>query len=97
MKPTLSTLLLVSMLLSSSFLQFAMADPTTMAAAPIPSFCDSKCGARCANAGVKDRCLRYCGICCQQCKCVPPGTYGNKSECPCYRDMLNSKGQSKCP
>ncbi|GLT54829.1 hypothetical protein SLA2020_279940 [Shorea laevis] len=79
------------MLLSSSFLQFTMADPPTVAA-PIPSFCDSKCGERCANAGVKDRCLRYCGICCLQCKCVPSWTYGNKSECPCYRDKLNSKG-----
>ncbi|KAG6595002.1 Snakin-1, partial [Cucurbita argyrosperma subsp. sororia] len=46
---------------------------------------------------VKDRCLKYCGLCCQQCKCVPSGTYGNKSECPCYRDKLNSKGKSKCP
>lgn len=60
-------------------------------------FCDSKCGVRCANAGVKDRCIRYCGVCCQQCNCVPSGTYGNKSECPCYRDKLNSKGNPKCP
>lgn len=59
--------------------------------------CDSKCGVRCLNAGVKDRCLKYCGLCCQQCNCVPSGTYGNKSECPCYRDKLNSKGKSKCP
>ncbi|KAL5706983.1 Snakin-1 [Ranunculus cassubicifolius] len=60
-------------------------------------FCDSKCKARCAKAGMKDRCLKYCGICCQECKCVPSGTYGNKDECPCYRDMKNSKGKDKCP
>ncbi|KAL4367849.1 hypothetical protein GQ457_05G013610 [Hibiscus cannabinus] len=34
---------------------------------------------------------------CQECKCVPSGTFGNKSECPCYRDKLNSKGHPKCP
>ncbi|XP_072080358.1 uncharacterized protein [Arachis hypogaea] len=33
--------------------------------------------------------LKYCGICCQECKCVPSGTYGNKHECPCYRDKPN--------
>lgn len=63
----------------------------------IEGLCDSKCGVRCLNAGVKDRCLKYCGLCCQQCTCVPSGTYGNKSECPCYRDKLNSKGKPKCP
>lgn len=63
----------------------------------LQGFCDLKCGVRCANAGVKDRCLTYCGICCRQCNCVPSGTYGNKSECPCYRDKLNSKGMPKCP
>ncbi|CAL9161199.1 unnamed protein product, partial [Musa hybrid cultivar] len=36
-----------------------------------------------------DRCLRYCGVCFEECKCVPSGTYGNKDECPCYRDDLN--------
>ncbi|XP_022963307.1 peamaclein-like [Cucurbita moschata] len=94
MKSGSLSLVLVSLVLSSFLLQHAIADsPATYA----PSFCDSKCGARCLNAGVKDRCLKYCGLCCQQCKCVPSGTYGNKSECPCYRDKLNSKGKSKCP
>ncbi|KDP32030.1 hypothetical protein JCGZ_12491 [Jatropha curcas] len=73
---------------------YMAAPPPTTAA---PSDCDLKCGTRCSNAGYKDRCLKYCGICCQECKCVPSGTYGNKSECPCYRDKKNSKGQSKCP
>ncbi|XP_060969942.1 peamaclein-like [Cannabis sativa] len=59
--------------------------------------CDAKCEIRCGKAGRKDRCLKYCGICCKACKCVPSGTYGNKSECPCYRDKLSSKGTPKCP
>ncbi|KAI3933702.1 hypothetical protein MKW92_052568 [Papaver armeniacum] len=45
----------------------------------------------------QDRCLKYCGICCQECNCVPSGTFGNKDECPCYIDKKNSKGESKCP
>ncbi|KAH7846889.1 hypothetical protein Vadar_019353 [Vaccinium darrowii] len=88
MKTALATFVLVSLVLSSSFLPNAMAGS---------SFCDSKCGVRCSKAGVKDRCLKYCGICCEECKCVPSGTYGHKDECPCYRDKKNSKGKSKCP
>ncbi|CAN4092623.1 unnamed protein product [Withania somnifera] len=61
------------------------------------SYCDSKCKQRCSKAGFADRCLKYCGICCEQCKCVPSGTFGNKHECPCYRDKKNSKGKPKCP
>ncbi|KAL0356894.1 UNVERIFIED_CONTAM: Snakin-1 [Sesamum calycinum] len=60
-------------------------------------YCKRGCESRCAVAGVKDRCLKYCGICCAKCKCVPAGTYGNKHQCPCYRDMRNSKGTPKCP
>ncbi|KAK7313775.1 hypothetical protein VNO77_38973 [Canavalia gladiata] len=59
--------------------------------------CSSKCAQRCAKAGMKDRCMRFYGICCSKCKCVPSGTYGNKHECPCYRDLKNSKGRPKCP
>ncbi|KAE9446469.1 hypothetical protein C3L33_21645, partial [Rhododendron williamsianum] len=81
-------LLLVALLLSSSFIE------TTVAGS---SFCGSKCSVRCSKAGRKDRCLKYCGICCDKCHCVPSGTYGNKDECPCYRDMKNSKGKPKCP
>ncbi|KAL0325458.1 UNVERIFIED_CONTAM: Snakin-1 [Sesamum radiatum] len=84
----LAALLLVTLVLSSSFTD------TTMA---LSSYCEEKCGVRCSKAGVKDRCLKYCGICCEECKCVPSGTYGNKHECPCYRDKINSKGKPKCP
>ncbi|KAI6699330.1 hypothetical protein NL676_013654 [Syzygium grande] len=93
MKLALATLLLVSLVLSSSL--HAMAGG--LSPQPAPSSCDTKCGARCKDAGVKDRCLKYCGICCQKCQCVPSGTYGNKLECPCYNDMKNSKGTAKCP
>ncbi|KAH1230962.1 Snakin-1 [Glycine max] len=86
MKLVFATLLLCSLLLSSSFLE------------PVIAYEDSnKCSDRCSSAGVKDRCLRYCGICCAECKCVPSGTYGNKHQCPCYRDKLNKKGKPKCP
>nr|UYE91512.1 snakin 1 [Mentha longifolia] len=61
------------------------------------NFCDEKCEVRCSKAGRQDRCLKYCHICCDNCDCVPSGTYGNKDECPCYRDMKNSKGEPKCP
>ncbi|XP_054799468.1 peamaclein [Prosopis cineraria] len=88
MKLLFATLLLACLVLSSSFIE------VTMAGSP---FCDSKCGQRCSKAGRQDRCLRFCGICCEKCNCVPSGTYGNKHECPCYRDLKNSKGKPKCP
>ncbi|KAG2246755.1 hypothetical protein Bca52824_086383 [Brassica carinata] len=54
-------------------------------------YCGSRCRGRCAKAGFQGRCIKYCGICCRQCKCVPSGTFGNKHQCPCYRDKLSSK------
>ncbi|KAK9285814.1 hypothetical protein L1049_025015 [Liquidambar formosana] len=71
-----------------------------MAAGPpivSPSLCGKRCGERCSKAKEEARCLKYCGICCKECKCVPSGTYGNKAECPCYMNLKNSKGESKCP
>ncbi|QCE16478.1 peamaclein-like [Vigna unguiculata] len=88
MKVVYASVLLVFLVLSSSFMEISMAGS---------EFCDSKCEKRCAKAGVKKSCLKFCGICCKKCNCVPSGTYGNKDECPCYRDMKNSKGKSKCP
>ncbi|KAL4281408.1 hypothetical protein GQ457_03G003470 [Hibiscus cannabinus] len=92
MKALLPTLLLCSLLLwlSCSVLQSAMAQPRS-------SSCEGKCRARCSKAAVWERCFKYCGICCEECKCVPSGTYGNKHQCPCYRDKLNNKGNPKCP
>ncbi|KAI3462713.1 hypothetical protein Pfo_019376 [Paulownia fortunei] len=95
MKILFFNLLLVSLLLSSSFLADATAAPP--AAAPIAGSCNALCNRRCEKAGIRKRCFNYCCICCNKCNCVPSGTYGNKSECPCYRDMVNSKGQPKCP
>ncbi|KAF3620749.1 Snakin-1 [Capsicum chinense] len=89
MKTSFVVFLFGAILFSSSFIENA--------AMATSSYCDQKCTARCWKAGLKKRCLKYCGICCGLCKCVPSGTYGNKSECPCYRDMLNSKGKPKCP
>ncbi|XP_010065940.1 peamaclein [Eucalyptus grandis] len=88
MKLLAPTLLLCSLLLS-----FALSEPSS-ATSP---FCGNKCKGRCAKAGVMDRCVKYCNICCQECGCVPSGTYGNKHECPCYRDKRSSKGKPKCP
>ncbi|KAL2254585.1 UNVERIFIED_CONTAM: Snakin-1 [Sesamum indicum] len=88
-----SSLLLASLLLFAILLTNTFTHPTMA----YSQYCNRSCGLRCARAGVKDRCLKYCGICCAKCKCVPSGTYGNKHQCPCYRDMRNSKGTPKCP
>ncbi|KEH44041.1 putative gibberellin regulated protein [Medicago truncatula] len=90
MKPLFTMLLFCSLLLCSSFLELAIAYEDS-------SNCSSKCSDRCSKAGVQDRCVKYCEICCNECKCVPSGTYGNKHECPCYRDKVNNKGKPKCP
>ncbi|XP_044470563.1 peamaclein-like [Mangifera indica] len=105
MKVFLTSLLLVSLLLCSAHFQCGVADCQRAApqppVAPGPAgsevFCNAKCEGRCAKAGEQKRCKKYCMICCSECKCVPSGTYGNKSECPCYGDKLNSKGKPKCP
>uniref|UniRef100_A0A2P2J210 Peamaclein-like n=1 Tax=Rhizophora mucronata TaxID=61149 RepID=A0A2P2J210_RHIMU len=88
MKPVLAAFFLISFLVAFSFFEVTVAGS---------GFCDSKCGVRCSKAGFQDRCLKYCGICCEKCNCVPSGTYGNKNECPCYKNLKNSKGKSKCP
>ncbi|KAK6129879.1 hypothetical protein DH2020_036397 [Rehmannia glutinosa] len=94
MKPWIAILLLVTLILSSTFLE---STATSYSISNCEGFCDSKCGVRCSKAGLKKRCIKYCGICCASCNCVPSGTYGNKSECPCYMNKLNSKGKPKCP
>ncbi|KMZ71309.1 Snakin-1 [Zostera marina] len=79
------------------FLLLILVPSFSIQAASSPGFCSSKCKKRCSLAGFMDRCLLYCGVCCSKCHCVPSGTYGNRDECPCYRDMLNSKKKQKCP
>ncbi|KAI3794118.1 hypothetical protein L1987_36745 [Smallanthus sonchifolius] len=90
-----SILLITALLFTSSI-------AAAVSPAPSPALsvlgCDDKCGKRCANAGYNERCLKYCGICCGKCEgCVPSSPYADKAECPCYRDLKNSKGKSKCP
>ena len=49
--------------------------------------------------------MRSCGLCCEECNCVPTGTGarggggGGGNECPCYRDMLTAgpRKRPKCP
>ncbi|CAN0917969.1 unnamed protein product [Linum grandiflorum] len=96
----LPTLLL--MVIAYSFIQLSVADVNLSSSSPTQATdargpCDSKCEGRCARAGYKERCLNYCNICCSKCRCVPSGTYGNKHECPCYRDLKDNKGRPKCP
>ncbi|KNA19372.1 hypothetical protein SOVF_062180 [Spinacia oleracea] len=86
-------ILSIFLVLVSSFVHPSMANaikPTTNLD------CGSKCGVRCSKAG-HEGCMTFCQLCCKKCNCVPSGTYGNKHECPCYRDMRNSKGKPKCP
>ncbi|KAG7583861.1 Gibberellin regulated protein [Arabidopsis suecica] len=108
MKIIVSILVLASLLLITSSLASATISDAfgSGAVAPAPEikygpalekWCGQKCEGRCKSAGMKDRCLKYCAICCKDCQCVPSGTYGNKHECACYRDKLSNKGTPKCP
>ncbi|KAK9670306.1 hypothetical protein RND81_13G193000 [Saponaria officinalis] len=98
MKVVKASVLVVTILLFIPFLHPAMALANgTESEVVSNSGCWSRCGGRCSKTEVKGRCMKYCSICCQKCNCVPSGTFGNKHECPCYRDWLNSKGKPKCP
>ncbi|KGN59629.1 gibberellin-regulated protein 14 [Cucumis sativus] len=60
--------------------------------------CYPECGRRCQLHSRKKICLRACLTCCDRCKCVPPGTYGNREVCgKCYTDMTTHGSRSKCP
>ncbi|XP_015957023.1 gibberellin-regulated protein 2 [Arachis duranensis] len=60
--------------------------------------CGAKCEARCSAHSRKKICIRACGTCCSRCKCVPPGTYGNREVCGrCYTDMVTHGNKPKCP
>ncbi|KAL0690606.1 hypothetical protein Bca4012_090285 [Brassica carinata] len=86
---------LVLLILPFVFIPAATAAPGRIRGMEV--YCRSRCRGRCAKAGFQDRCLKYCGICCRQCKCVPSGTFGNKHQCPCYRDKLSFQGQTQVP
>ncbi|KAI8533773.1 hypothetical protein RHMOL_Rhmol10G0035100 [Rhododendron molle] len=60
--------------------------------------CNPLCVGRCKLHSRKQVCLRTCMTCCDRCKCVPPGTYGNREKCgKCYTDMTTTGGRPKCP
>ncbi|PWZ54815.1 hypothetical protein Zm00014a_018522 [Zea mays] len=96
-KPPLQTaavlLLLLLVVAAASWLQ-------TVDAAS--GFCSSKCSVRCgraASARARGACMRSCGLCCEECNCVPTRPSRDVNECPCYRDMLTAgpRKRPKCP
>ncbi|KAL2232417.1 UNVERIFIED_CONTAM: Gibberellin-regulated protein 10 [Sesamum indicum] len=78
----MATILPALLLLLTTMLETTTADQDPPS--DLSAFCKGKCDVRCSLASRKDRCLKY-------------WTFGNKDECPCYRDLKNSKGESKCP
>ncbi|PIN23185.1 hypothetical protein CDL12_04098 [Handroanthus impetiginosus] len=78
--------------------------PRALALAPAPAptthhlDCGGLCKHRCSLHSRQNICLRACGTCCVRCKCVPPGTYGNREMCgKCYTDMTTHGNKTKCP
>ncbi|GMI70735.1 hypothetical protein HRI_000742800 [Hibiscus trionum] len=60
--------------------------------------CGGLCKARCSLHSRQNVCKRACGTCCSRCKCVPPGTSGNRERCgSCYTDMRTHGNKFKCP
>ncbi|XP_010254843.1 PREDICTED: snakin-2-like [Nelumbo nucifera] len=60
--------------------------------------CDGLCKVRCSLHSRPNLCTRACGTCCRRCKCVPPGTSGNREMCgTCYTDMKTHGNRTKCP
>ncbi|XP_057491784.1 gibberellin-regulated protein 14-like [Actinidia eriantha] len=63
-----------------------------------PIECTPLCVERCKLHSRKKLCWRACVTCCNRCKCVPPGTYGNREKCgKCYTNMTTRGGKPKCP
>ncbi|KAL8251295.1 hypothetical protein R6Q59_034988 [Mikania micrantha] len=78
-----------------------VAKPPT-AAPPTPprntKECYPACVVRCKLHSRKNVCLRACVTCCDRCKCVPPGQFGNREVCGiCYINMKTHGGRPKCP
>ncbi|XP_050374256.1 gibberellin-regulated protein 3-like [Argentina anserina] len=60
--------------------------------------CEGLCKGRCSLHSRPNRCIRACGTCCVRCKCVPPGTAGNREVCgTCYTNMTTHGKRLKCP
>ncbi|KAG5381681.1 hypothetical protein IGI04_033151 [Brassica rapa subsp. trilocularis] len=73
--------------------------PTTPLPPPVmPKDCPKLCDVRCGSHWRPKVCIRACRTCCLRCKCVPPGTYGNREKCGrCYTNMTTHGGRPKCP
>ncbi|RVW46603.1 Gibberellin-regulated protein 14 [Vitis vinifera] len=74
--------------------------PTTAPMPPVRTRldCVPLCDQRCKAHSRKNICVRACMTCCDRCKCVPPGTYGNREKCgKCYTDMTTHGNKPKCP
>ncbi|KAF8010906.1 hypothetical protein BT93_J1518 [Corymbia citriodora subsp. variegata] len=74
--------------------------PTSAPSPPVKSKADCipLCDQRCKLHSRKRLCMRACMTCCDRCKCVPPGTYGNQEMCgKCYTDMTTHGNRIKCP
>ncbi|XP_062153015.1 gibberellin-regulated protein 14-like [Alnus glutinosa] len=73
------------------------------APAPLPPVtskkdCIPQCDRRCQLHSRKRVCMRACMTCCDRCKCVPPGTFGNREMCgKCYTEMTTHGNKYKCP
>ncbi|GLU12228.1 hypothetical protein SLE2022_289250 [Rubroshorea leprosula] len=60
--------------------------------------CGGLCKQRCSQHSRPNLCNRACGTCCARCKCVPPGTSGNREVCgTCYTGMTTHGNKTKCP
>ncbi|KAF5198468.1 Gibberellin-regulated family protein [Thalictrum thalictroides] len=72
---------------------------TGIASRPIgQAECDKLCAVRCSLHSRPNVCTRACGTCCMKCKCVPPGTSGNRGKCGyCYANMKTHGNKLKCP
>ncbi|WVZ59822.1 hypothetical protein U9M48_009917 [Paspalum notatum var. saurae] len=100
-KPPLQTAAIPLLLL----LLLVAAAPWLQTGDAAPGFCSGKCSVRCGRASPRARgaCMRSCGLCCEECNCVPTGPArgggGGASECPCYHDMLTAgpRKRPKCP
>ncbi|XP_010935526.1 cypmaclein isoform X1 [Elaeis guineensis] len=76
-----------------------MTNGRSLLQAPKPAInCGAACEVRCSKSWKPKMCKKMCGVCCNKCSCVPPGTSAEtRAMCPCYANMRNPKGQLKCP
>ncbi|CAN0861400.1 Gibberellin-regulated protein 3 [Linum grandiflorum] len=78
--------------------EFGFLDLATGYTSPAPQpDCGAACGERCKKTKRPNLCKRACGSCCATCGCVPPGTSGNHSLCPCYANLTTRNQLPKCP